>query len=293
MSRRSEVETAQAIGSRATGLPERRVARLGTEDLGTAAWAARGRELNMRRSLDFLLGNPAARGRQRWRLRDSLGRPLVVIEKHSNRWDVHDVETNETLYSDYTLKPDQLEVQGVGCMATDELERRHALVAFRATDRRGLEDGESIVPFQLRAFIDRNALPRRNRSGQSIGPALADFDTGCGSSGLRAVRRAPIDEPRLPLPGGPLRGRRRHRSAPMPPTTRRPPTAGPSTSTACTTGVHGGGIVRGVARVGDLFEELDSFDYCDQNVDDGKPLARWVYGRVAGTRLHGWMPTRC
>jgi len=40
--------------------PESRVGRLQTEDLGTAAWAARGRELNRRRDFDLLLPKPDA-----------------------------------------------------------------------------------------------------------------------------------------------------------------------------------------------------------------------------------------
>jgi hypothetical protein len=59
-----------------------------------------------------------------------------------------------------------------------------------------------------------------------------------------------------------------------------------------TTGVHGGGVVRGVARVEDAFEHLDGFGYSDPNIVEGNPLARWIYGRLVGTRMFGWVPVR-
>jgi hypothetical protein len=63
---------------------------------------------------------------------------------------------------------------------------------------------------------------------------------------------------------------------------------------ANTLGVHGGGVVRGVVRAGDAFARADGFGYCDPNVPDGEPgRVRWSYGRVAGTRLRGWLPEGC
>ncbi len=292
MSTWSDAEKPYPFSLRTHDLPETRFARRRTEDLGTAAWAVRGRYLHMRRPLDFLQGNPSARGRQRWRLRDSLGRVLAVVEKHSNRWDVHDPETNDLIFSDYSLKANQLEVQGIGCMADEALEASHALVAFRATDRRSLGEDESIVPFQLRAFIPRVALPVRNRRDQPVRLNLARYDVGCGGSEL--PRRPAI---RIGSPGFDSRedrfmgedGRRRTYAT----YNGKAPYGGAIYVLANTTGVHGGGIVRGVAREGDVFEPIDGFDYCDPNVAAGEPRTRWTYGRVARSRLHGWLPTRC
>lgn len=272
-------------------LPESRVGELRTDDLGTQAWAERGRELNRRRTFDFLLPNRSARGRQRWRLRDSLGRQVAVVERHSNRWDLHDPVTNALIYSDYSLKSDQLELQGVGCMADEELERTHALMVFRAIDRRAL-DGESIVPFQLRAFIPRVALPRRNRRGQAVAEGLARYDTGCGGSELELRPARPIESPGFDSNADRFVGEDGIERTYATYNAKRP--YGSAIYVLVnTTGVHGGGIVRGLARVGDSFEEVDGMAYCDPNVAEGRPRARWAYGRVAGTRLFGWIATRC
>lgn len=280
------------FSSRRYDLPETRLARAGTEDLGTQAWTDRGRLLNRRRNLDFLLPNPDAGQRQRWTLRDSLGRRLAIVEKHSNRWDLHHPETNALLYSDYSLKADQLHVQGVGCMATDALERANALVAFRATDRRALDEGESIVPFQLRAFIARRALPARNRRGQPVREGLERYDTGCGGTELPLGRAGRIVSPEFRAADDRFVGEdgieRTYCTY-----NAKSRYGGAIYVLVNTTGVHGGGIVRGVAREGDRFEPVDGFGYCDPNVESGDPAARWTYGRVAGTRLFGWVATRC
>lgn len=283
------------FSARRYDLPESRVGQLRTEDLGTAAWAARGRELNRRRDFDSLLPNPDAGRRPRWLLRDSLGRRLAIVERHSNRWDLHDPETNRRLYSDHSEDPDQLELQGVGCMADEERERRSALVAFRVNDRSELEEGESIVPFQLRGFIARAALPARNRRGQPVREGLERYDTGCGSSELAPGRSWAITSPgfesgadgdRFVGEDGIVRTYTTYNAKPL-------FGRGAIYVLANTTGVHGGGIVRGVAQVGDTFEELDRMAYCDPNVAEGDPRAQWSYGRIAGTRLVGWIPTRC
>jgi len=280
------------FSSRAYDLPETRLARHGTEDLGTQAWTDRGRLLNRRRDVDFLLPNPDAGRRQRWALRDSLGRRLAVVEKHSNRWDLHHPETNALLYSDYSMKPDQLQVQGIGCMATEELERTNALVAFRATDRSALAEGESIVPFQIRAFIQRRALPARNRRGQPVREGLERYDTGCGGTELPLGRAGRIASPEFRAADDRFVGEdgieRTYCTY-----NAKSRYGGAIYVLVNTTGVHGGGIVRGVAREGDTFEPVDGFGYCDPNVESGDPAARWTYGRVAGSRLFGWVATRC
>jgi len=279
------------FGARRYDLPESRVGRLRTEDLGTQAWAERGRELNRRRTFDFLLPNRSAGGRQRWRLRDSLGRLVAVVERHSNRWDLHHPETNALIYSDYSLKADQLEVQGVGCMADEALERTHALMVFRATEREAL-DGASIVPFQLRAFVPRVALPARNRRGQPVAEGLARYDVGCGGSDLELGRARPIRSPGFDVGADRFLGED-GKDRTYATYNAKPPYGDAIYVMANTTGVHGGGIVRGLARVGDTFEEVDSMAYCDPNTAEGRPRARWSYGRVAGTRLFGWIATRC
>jgi hypothetical protein len=277
---------------RANNLPDCRQGRAGTQDLGRDAWIQRGRRLNMRRSLDFLEGNPDENGREYWPLVDSLGRRLAILERHSNRWDLHDPDTGRTIYSDSSRDSDQLLVQGRGGMRTEALMRAHALIAFRANDRRRLPRGASIVPFQLRAFISRRALPPRNRRGQAIRSAVGRYDVGTGGSTLR-----PAGSDRLRDPGfaavdrfvGEDGLRRTYATY-----NAKAPFGGAIYLLVNTPGVHGGGIVRGVVRVGDSFERADGFDYCDPNVPSGSPaIARWSYGRLSGTRLWGWIPARC
>lgn len=271
-------------------LPELRRARAGTRDIGSQAWARRGRRLNMRRPLNFLEGNPRAGGRQVWPLLDSLGRRLAVLEHHSNRWELLDPETGEVLYTDRRLDGDQLEVQGRGCMTSPGLERRHALLAFRPNDP--LEDGSGLVPFRLRAFIDRRALPARNSRGQLIRGAVDAFDVGCGGSPLPVSATQPVRDPgfdaddRFLGEDGFARTLATYNA--------KPAFGGAIYLLANTSGVHGGGIVRGVVRAGDRFGRIDGFSYCDPNVPAGAPeRVRWSYGRILGTRMWGWLPERC
>jgi hypothetical protein len=60
-----------------------------------------------------------------------------------------------------------------------------------------------------------------------------------------------------------------------------------------TTGVHGGGIVRGVLRADDPVSVVDALGYCDPNAVGGEPVATWSLVRLPGTRLEGWLPNRC
>jgi hypothetical protein len=273
------------------GLPESRRARAGTEDWGTQAWRRSGRKLNMRRGLDTLKRNPAVDGRRSWPLIDSFGRQLAIIERQPDRWELRDPATEATIYTAWTLDPRQLEVQGRGCMINDELEARHAFVAFRATDRSGLAQGASIVPYQLRAFIDRSALLVKNQRGQRIRRAIDDYDTGCGGSELRPAAARPLPDPGFRSEEGFLGEDGKQRSYAT--YNAKLPFGGAIYFSVNTTGVHGGGIARGVARGGDPFEPVDGFGYADPNVaEDQAPLASWMYGRLAGTRMWGWVPLR-
>lgn len=271
-------------------LPELRRALRGTRDLGTDVWARRGRRLSMRRSLNDLEGNPARDGRAVWPLVDSLGRRLAVLEQHSNRWDINDARTGVLIYSDRRRDVDQLQVQGRGCMATTALEREHALVAFRANDPP--QQGASAVPFRLRAFIERRALPARNRRGELVRRLVDSFDPGCGGSRLTIQSQRPVRDPefepaqRFVGQDGISRTYATYNAKPV--------YRGAIYVLANTPGVHGGGIVRGVVQAGDSFGRVDGFAYCDPNVPDGdQPRVRWSYGRVIGTRLWGWLPERC
>lgn len=274
---------------RANNLPESRLAARGTADLGTDAWARRGRRLNMRRGLSQLERNPDRDNRRVWPLVDSFGRPLAVLEQHSNRWDVNHPRTGERTYNDGTLDADQILVQGRGCMVDARQERRYALVAFQANDP--TQRGGDIVPFRLRAFVDQRALPLRDRRGRPLRSALDSYDPGCGGSGLRTEAVRPVADPafvnseRFLGEDGLARTYATYNSRRL--------YGGAIYLMVNTTGVHGGGIVRAVIQSADGFARADGFGYCDPNVAQGSAVARWSYGRVEGTRIWGWLAEHC
>jgi hypothetical protein len=271
-------------------LPESREALAGTLDRGKAALKQLDRKLNMRRRVHTLRPNPELNGRRTWPLLDSFGRQIALIERHANHWELRDPAGERTLFTDRTRNREQIEVQGRGCMISDELEAMHALVAFRALDRSGLPPGASIVPFQLRAFIHRSALPAKNREGKRIRAAIDNYTTGSGGSQLGAAVPQSLADPgfasreRFLGEDGKKRSYATYNA--------KSPFGGAMYFCVNTTGVHGGGIVRGVARAGDPFEQLDRFGYADPNLVDGDPLTRWIYGRLVGTRMFGWIPVR-
>jgi hypothetical protein len=270
------------------GLPDARVARNGIVDAGTQALARSGQQINMRQRLDALEPQPVS-GLRRWPLVDSLGRELAQLEKLGNRWQLLEPGGGDVIYMDQQNSRGHLLVQGRGCMVNDELEESHALVAFNAGDRRTLPEGASIVPFRLRAFIDRRALPKR-RGFTRVRTMLDDFFAG---SDADPGGHGPVDE--LADPGFSsserflgIDGRARTYAT----YNGKPPYHGAIYISINTTGVHGGGIVRGVAQVGDEIERVDEIGYGDPNSESGTPVATWYYGRVAGTRLAGWIPER-
>ena len=278
------------FGNAPFGLPDSRIGRAGALDAGTQALARSGRRINMRLTLDTLERNPEESGRRRWTLVDSLGRELAVIEQHRDRWELSEPQDGPVIYRDGRRSRGHLLVQGRGCMADDDLEERHALVAFNASDRSTIPPAASIIPYRLRAFIDRRALPRRTGLTRVRG-AVDDFAAGRGESPEAAGTPATLEDPGF---GHTERflgtdGRRRTYAT----YNAKRPYAGAIYLSINTTGVHGGGIVRGVARAGDELELLDEIGYCDPNAASGTPIAGWNYGRVAGTRLEGWIPERC
>jgi hypothetical protein len=274
-------------------LPECRVGEGGTEDLGTLAWRERdGRRLSMRRWLEVLEANPAEGGRVRWRLLDSLGRPLAVLERHPDHWVATHPETGAIIHRDATLGPRALVVQGRGCMVDDALESRHALIAFPAHARTTLPGGASLVPFQIRAFVDRAALPARDARGRPVRDAVDSYRVGCdpGEGAPEPPRPAAdpafdpsedhfLGEDGLRRPYATYNVKALYESARY--------------LMVNTTGVHGGGIVRGVVRARDPLARLDAFGYCDPNAMGGRSLARWSYVRAPRTRLGGWIAERC
>lgn len=276
----------------AFNLPECRLAVRATSDAGTHALLPQ--RINMRRPLGLLLPSPAAGGRVRWPIVDSFGRPLAILERHADRWETTDPDTGTVIYRDFTLSRGQLTVQGRGCMVDDALESAYALVAFNATDRATLPPGATIVPFQIRAFISREALPDVNEAGAPIRPAIDSYSAGCGSSSAPPADAGAVADPNFDSD--------RERFYGQDGITRTYATynvkhkyANARYFTINSTGVGGGGIVRGVVRAPDPVGVADSFGYCDPNhlTSLTAPVATWRYGQVAGTRMSGWFAARC
>lgn len=274
-------------------LPECRLAVDATRDYGTQALRTEGTHINMRRDLGMLERNRDAKGnRVRWPMVDSFGRTLAYLEFRKNRWETEHPETGRTIYRDYVLDDDQFTVQGRGCMVSDVLESQYALVAFSANDRSTIPAGASIVPYQIRAFIHRDALPETNAAGQPIRGAIDDYVAGCGASDLTPA--APVALPDTDYDSNAHQfygedGRARtyatynvkhlYQNARY--------------FLINTTGTHGGGIVRGVVQPPDVVGQVDGFGYCDPNGITASPVATWTQARVGATRMYGFLPRRC
>jgi hypothetical protein len=284
-------------------LARSRQGRNGSQDLSIDVWRSRGRELNLRLPLPGLEPNPDADGKRRWPMLDSLGRPLLVLEQDGGTFTATDpdkgfvtVEPGSVVTfasgSGVLIHQDRrarLSLQGRGAMADAELEASSALLAFDARDRSDLPPGASIVPYRVRAFIARAALPRRS----GLRRIRAEVDravTGDGESDLAVLSREPLSDPsfrhdeRFVGEDGRARTYATYNA--------KPPYGDAIYLTVNTTGVHGGGIVRAVAREGDEVEILDELPDPDTNAEGGTPIARWRFVRLAGTPICGWVPTR-
>lgn len=273
-------------------LPECRLGAETTRDYGTQALRAEGTHINMRRALDTLLPNPSdKRKRVHWPLVDSFGRTLAYLSRESDRWQTTDLK-NRVIYRDYILDSDQLTVQGRGCMTSDALESQYALVAFAANDRSTIPVGASIVPYQIRAFIDRRALPEMNAAGQPIRSAIDSYSAGCGEARELTAAAASVADPNYDSEAeqfygedGIARTYATYNTKPLYQNARY--------FIINSTSVHGGGIVRGIVQQRDLVAQSDRFGYCDQNAITGSPVATWIHGRIGSTRMWGWLPKRC
>jgi Carboxypeptidase regulatory-like domain len=243
----------------------------------------------MQRSLSTFEPNPAQGGRLRWSLLDSFGRSLAILERYSDRWVVTDPETGALVYTDTTLDSDELVVQGRGCMANDTLQSTYALVAFDANDRSTIPTGTSIVPYRIRAFIDQHALPADVQS------SLDSYNAGCGDAfGRIPAAAATVHDPTYDSNTEKYYGEdgvaRTYSNYNV-----KAPYKNARYFIINSTGVHGGGIVRGVVQAQDSVGQSDRFDYCDPNYVSSlsAPVADWLYGQIGATRMWGWLPLRC
>jgi hypothetical protein len=226
-------------------LPECRLGLHALRDYGTQALALEGTQINMRRNLERLLPNPTdKRRRVRWPLVDSFGRTLAYVSRESDHWETTDLKSR-VIYRDYSLDADQFTVQGRGCMTSDSLELRYALVAFAANDRTTIPAGASIVPYQIRAFIDRGALPDANAAGEPIRPAIDDYRAGCGKTTLTAASATTLPDPSYDSNADQYYGEN-GRARTYATYNTKPLYQNARYFSINSTSVHGGGIVRGV-----------------------------------------------
>ena len=273
-------------------LPECRLGIASLRDYGTQALALEGTEINLRRNLERLLPNPSEkRQRIRWPLLDSFGRTLAYVTRESDHWATWNLK-NRVIYRDYSLDVDQFTVQGRGCMANDTLENQYALVAFAANDRSTIPVGASIVPYQIRAFIDRRALPDTNAAGEPIRTAIDSASAGCGATTLTPAAAATVADPNYDSQADQYYGED-GRARTYATYNTKPLYQNARYVSINSTSVHGGGIVRGVIQQSDLVGQVDRFGYCDPNAIASSAGATWVNGRVGSSRIWGWLPKRC
>src|SRR4051795_4569603 len=273
-------------------LPECRLGLASLRDYGTQALELEGTQINMRRNLERLLPNPTEkRQRVRWPLVDSFGRTLAYITRETDHWTTWNLKNRE-IYRDYSLDADQFTVQGRGCMTSDTLESQYALVAFSANDRSTIPAGASIVPYQIRAFIDRRALPETNAAGEPIRAAVDDYRAGCGSSGLTRATATTLANPNYDSNADQYYGED-GRARTFATYNTKPLYQNARYLSINSTSVHGGGIVRGVIQQKDLVAQVDRFGYCDPNAIAASAGATWLNGRIATSRIWGWLPKRC
>jgi hypothetical protein len=273
-------------------LPDCRIGIAPLPDYGALALTAGARPPAMRRSLDRLLPNPRAKHhRIRWPLVDSFGRKLAYISFEVDHWAVRDLE-HRVIYRDYTLDPDEFTVQGRGCMVTNALEARYALIAFNANDRSTLPPGASIVPYQIRAFIDRRALPARNSAHRRIRALIDRYRTGCGRAAPGHARPTALPDPdfhavadRYYGADGRLRSLATYNTKHLYEDARY--------FLLSSTSVAGGGVVRGVIQQRDPVVPVDSVGYCDANATAGATPITWIKARIGSARMWGWLPRRC
>jgi hypothetical protein len=273
-------------------LPECRLGIASLRDYGTQALELEGTPTNMRRDLDRLLPNPAEkRQRIRWPLVDSFGRTLAYITREADHWATWNLK-NRIIYRDYILDVDQFTVQGRGCMTSDSLESQYALVAFAANDRSTIAAGTSIVPYQIRAFIDRRALPDTNTAGEPIRTAIDAYRAGCGETTLTPSAATTLADPNYDSNADQYYGED-GRARTYATYNTKPLYQNARYVSINSTSVHGGGIVRGVIQQRDLVAQVDGFGYCDPNAIAASGGATWVNGRIGTSRVFGWLPKRC
>jgi len=273
-------------------LPECRLGLASLRDYGTQALEAAGTQTNMRRNLERLLPNPSdKRKRVYWPLVDSFGRTLAYVSREADHWATWDLKSR-IIYRDYSLDADQFTVQGRGCMTSDSLESQYALVAFGANDRTTIPAGASIVPYQIRAFIDRRALPDLNAAGEPIRAEIDNYRAGCGATTLTPGAATTLADPNYDSNGDQYYGED-GRARTFATYNTKPLYQNARYMLINSTSVHGGGIVRGVIQQRDLVGTADRFGYCDPNVIAGSAAATWINARIGSTRMWGWLPKRC
>jgi hypothetical protein len=229
-----------------------------------------GRKLNLRR--DFTALAPNSQGERSWQLKDSLNTVIARVTTTPGSVTVKGTSGSVT----EPVKPHHLELQGRGAMVTDALEDDHALVAINMGDLR----------FRVRGFLPRRALPEKNHRGQAIRSVVDAADTGNGGSKLSTVAEPIIDQEfkwweEFEGSDGIERSYTTYAA--------RPACGNAIYFMVNTTGVRGGGIVRGVTRAGREVQFADHTSPLDPN---SQVRVFWRYVRIGDSRMWGWLPVR-
>lgn len=276
-----------------------------------------------KRGKDRLEPNPQTNTRK-WPLVDSFGKTFAWVEyKSRGVYTVYDEAGTGVMGTTKRGSGTFVMLQGRGCMSSESLENRHAIVILWVVDsKNSVDTGRNIG---LRGYIDRAALPANGYStrGFDNNTMIDTFWVSCNNrmknKGAGNIGRRAQDQPRFVITdryqGSKTRGKltsgTTYDNYTVPAAEKTPGQSNldpPVASDALlvsssTSGVFGGGIGRALFKTPRDVWQRDDIGYTDHNVPcNGKAVARWTYvtpnldaqGRPS-SRLRpmwGWVPNR-
>jgi hypothetical protein len=249
------------------GVPDCLLAYYGKQDYGAQVWASH----YSRDITDHVAVSTADfDGSKSWPMTDSLGRTFAYLRESAGGFQT--VTSGGSVID--SASSGNVILRAVGCQDSSTLDSSHMLVQIKADDGSGTQ-----------AFVARSAFSSTIRSQISA-------DTGCGS-GQTALFAGPIGNP------GVSGNFRDGGGDPHPYTTynAKPEYGNVFYLNVNSTDVQGGGIVRGLIRVGDNIDVEDERTYCDKNRYDGPGVKWWYIGVPTGNtdrpKIYGWVPVSC
>jgi hypothetical protein len=238
---------------------------------------------------------PNVDGEIRWPITDSFGEVIQWIHRPKDAdgkllpyWEIYDGVDPTKLVGNRVPAGVSISVQGVGAMYPYELANEYALVAFSFGGYGNSYDGWRL---SIRAFLPQAALPPRFQAGMAND--VNGRGMGLGGTTLKTVL-ADIPVPATKFPEGwHLMGRTGEAAGNY--SNYESPRGRFTPFMGNTTGIAGGGIIRGLAKAGyDHIWVYDYFPYLDSNVNpvDNPPVAQWIYGQIVRPDGNGgWIET--